>query len=353
MIPYLLLICLPFVVNLIIKNSFIEKKKKEYAITLFFLFLLVLLAVRDWNIGNDTNGYREHYEAVKNIGWSAVFKIDLNWEYGYVVIQKLFSGLSIRFRGFLLIVSAASLYPIWRFYEKESKIPILTVALFVAVAPFSMYFSGLRQVIAMAFAIPAFYFSKDKKFVWFILTVLSAFLFHSSAIVLIAMYPICNVNIPPQRVWIVIPIIGVIWVFNEQIFSFLLEIVKDLYVGEIEKTGAYTILILLIVFSVYSFLIPEECELDNTTKALRNLLLFSVCLQCFASINPLAMRLNYYYLVFIPVLIPQIAKKSKVELKQITDGSVVIMSIFFILYFYSNLLNGSGLGIYPYRAFWS
>lgn len=353
MFPYLVMIGVPVFIGLAYHEHPNKVKISNRIISAFFIIFIVLLALRGMSCGNDTIGYKSFYEHSKFVKWSDIFVWEVDFEHGYAILQKIFSGCSVNFQWFLLIVSLASLFPIWWFYLKEAEIPLLTIALFVAIAPFSMYFSGLRQILAMAFAIPAFYFTRQKKPLSFLLMVFLAFMFHRSAFILLLIYPVCQINITKYRVWFIVPIIGFIWLYNEQIFRFLMEIVSDIYSGEIEQTGAYTVLILLIVFAVYSFLIPEEGKLDEETKALRNLLLLSVCLQCFAPINPLAMRFNYYYLIFVPVLIPKIAKNSKNSLDQITEVSILGMTTLFILYFYYNLLHGGGLNIYPYKFFWS
>jgi hypothetical protein len=136
----------------------------------------------------------------------------------------------------------------------------------------------------------------------------------------------------------------------------MLRFLKDEYAerySELESTGAYSILILLILFAIYSFLIPDNNELDNDTIAMRNFLLFSVCIQCFAPIHTLAMRMNYYFLIFIPILIPRIIKCRKRNLKEIAQLSQVIFVMFFAVYFFYEAYTGEDvLSIYPYIPFW-
>lgn len=347
-----MLVCFPLLTGLAFNNKTEKKKCNILVITVFYLIFLFLLVCRDLNIGNDTYGYKTYYDAARNMSWNKIFILDAEWEHGYLILQKILSGLSVNFRWFLLLVSSFAIFPIWDFYKKESEIPILTIALFLAVSPFSMYFSGMRQIIAMAFAIPAFNYSRNKRPIMFLLMVFLAFMFHRSAFILLPMYPMCNVNITGRRIWFAVPFIGVVLIFNEQIFSFLVKFISDMYVGEIEQTGAYTVLMLLVVFVICCYIVPVEESLDKDTKALRNLLLLSVCLQCFASVNPLAMRLNYYYLIFIPVLMPKIAINRKPALKYIIDTAVLGISAFFVLYFYYNLIHGESLNIYPYVFFW-
>jgi len=216
-----------------------------------------------------------------------------------------------------------------------------------------MYFSGLRQVIAMAFAFPAFYLSRNKRTLLFILMVFVAFQFHKSAFILVFMYPLCNIKITFKWIWILVPLIAIVFLFNEPIFTFLTIFVGDMFSTETSSTGAYAILILLILFAVYSFFIPDETHVDDDTMAMRNILLLCVCLQCFASVHFLAMRMNYYFLPFVPVLMTRIANRASEKNKKLAQFSIFIMTAFFIAYFFYNLSQGGGLNIYPYVPFWS
>ena len=96
--------------------------------------------------------------------------------------------------------------------------------------------------------------------------------------------------------------------FNKQIFSVLGSLIVRFtkYDASITQTGAFTMLILFAAFAVFAFLIPEDSALDAETIGLRNFLLLSVVLQMFAPLHTIAMRMNYYYIIFIPLLIPKI-----------------------------------------------
>jgi hypothetical protein len=83
----------------------------------------------------------------------------------------------------------------------------------------------------------------------------------------------------------------------------------------------------------------------------------ALMLQCFAPVHVLAMRLNYYFIIFIPVLIPKILKYHKRSLKKLTIASQVVMIGFFVLYYLINTYESCKTGIsdlntYPYIPFW-
>ena len=357
---YFALIAIPIMEALFIKyldEIYPNHKFQKNKIILgsFFVILITILCLRDVSCGIDLENYKIFWNSALNMS----FKSGINQyeiETGYHAIEYFISRFTDDFQIFLSIVAILSIAPLWYFYKKESEMPILTILLFVTIAPFTMFFSGLRQAIAIAIAVPAFYLAKNKKMFCFIAIVILATLIHTSAVLLFVIYPLYHAKITKKWLLFVIPIIVVIFIFNEQIFSFMLRFLKDEYAerySELESTGAYSVLILLILFGIYSFLIPDNEKLDGETIAMRNFLLFSICIQCFAPIHTLAMRMNYYFLIFIPILIPRIIKYRKQSLREVTQLSQVVFTLFFAVYFFYEAYTGADvLSIYPYIPFW-
>ncbi len=354
MIPYYLLFIIPIFTSFIESGTATyQKKTKNITISVFFLMFVVMLALRSIECGVDLTNYKSYFDSVRNMSWQGIFDQDV--ETGYWVFQKLISYLTQDFNVFLAIVAIICLLPIWLLYKNESEFSLLTIVLFVTVAPFSMFFSGLRQSIAMGLGIVVWTCVKRKKFILFIITTLLATAFHQSAIILLFLYPLYYIKI--TRSWI-IPVALVmllILAFNEQIFSFLIAFFEryDERYNNLETTGAFGTLALLVIFAVYSFIIPDERKMDRHTIALRNVLLFSICIQCFAPIHSLAMRMNYYFLLFIPILIPKIIEYRKDGLLKLTQVSIWVMMIVFIgIFFYKAYWGADILQIFPYVPFW-
>lgn len=354
MLVYILLLFVPAVFALLAPRTQLQMGKKmvqpDLTMPVFFLIFLLVLCLRGLYIGNDTATYKELYEAMPLFQLDHLFVAE--FEPGYMLFSKLCSGLHISFRWFLFFVSLFSLLPLYLYYRRVSENAFLTIVLFLVVAPFSMYFSGLRQILAMGLGIPVFCYAKEKKIVRALLLVILAICFHKSAFVLLLLFPICFFRITKKWLWFVIPLFGLVLSFNGPIFLFLLSSIGDLYTGAATQTGAYTTLILLVLFTVFSFVIPDEQQMDDETIALRNVLLLALFLQPFAAVNLLAMRFNYYFLIFIPVLIPRIMKRCKPQFTGLCQFATVVIAVVFIAYFYINLLEGGGLNIYPYVPYW-
>ena len=255
----------------------------------------------------------------------------------------------------MVIFSVLSLGPIATLYILNAKQnAYLSVVLFLSLGLFSIYFSALRQVLAMTFAVPAYYFTKNRKLVLFLLMVFIAYFFHHSAVVLLLMYPIYHLDLRiNSSLLVIVPVIIIVYFFRVPIFSWLKAFLRDYQSGTIRETGAIMVFLLLVGLLVLSYIIPDNSLLDKDTLGLRNLLLLATILQVFAGINSLAMRMNYYYLLFIPLLIPRILNSASEKNRYVANVIYVVMLGFFTVYYLYDASTGvSGMHIYPYIPFW-
>ena len=357
MTPYLILAIFPTVawlfkdrVRLNIGHRSLYKTK-SLSIDIFMIVLLCLLAFRGLQCGNDTIQYFRLFKMYSASSLSDLFAGQTH-EMGYKLFNKLIGLLTDNYQCLLITTALTCVCPLWYFYKKESEIPLLTIALFLSVSPFVMFFSGIRQAIAMSMGVFAWYTAKNKKLVLFFTVVLIAIQFHSSAFILILLYPIYHAKITKKWLWFVIPCMAIVYFFKDLIFAFLIEqLWKDYQITE--ETGAIMVLLLLILFAIYSYVMVEEESLDQDTIALRNVLLLSVVIQIFAMLHPLSMRMNYYFLIFIPILIPKIANRCKKQYVMLSKISIAVMTIYFLYYFVNMMITDNDpLNIFPYIPFW-
>ena len=226
---------------------------------------------------------------------------------------------------------------------------------------FIMIFSGLRQAIAFSMALIAYKFVREKKLLWFLLFALISFGFHHSAFIVFVFYPLYHISFKKKHLWFVIPAVLLVYVFNKPIFATVTAVLSSIfgsdYTAVAVDTGAYTMLVLYVLFAVFSYVLPDEKLVDEEFLGLRNFLLMAVVIQCFVPLNTLAMRMNYYFIVFIPVFIPKIIKYSKHSLSKVAWLSNIVISAFLLLYYLDKLYTScstgvSSLGTYPYKFFW-
>lgn len=356
MIPYILLAFAPPTISYFFCSRKQDRKARiVFSIALFFTGFLLLVACRDLSIGVDNKTYIFMFESFSKLEWEEILqKVEI--EHGYAFLNKICFLIKQDYQFLVFSIALISILPIAIMYIKESESSLLTIALFLTTGIFSMYFSGLRQVIAMAFIVPAYYFTKNKRPICFIITVLLATLFHQSAFVMLIFYPVYRSKITAKKFLYIIPAVLIGYIFNAQIFTLLLKFIGERYedrYGVIESTGAITMIILFVLFVAYSYFIVDENKFSSDDFGLRNVLIICLVLQLFAPVNSVAMRMNYYFIPFIPLTIPKMANRCKNNYKQLAWFSVAVMSAFFMMYFIFDGYTGTDtLQIFPYKFFW-
>lgn len=329
-----------------------SQKRKKIALAFFFVFLTILVGLRGKGIGTDTNNYINHFGRVLNLTWG---EIGNNVEErGFIYYNKIISFFTREPQVYFMITAIVTVAMIYPTYKRLCVDTALTIVLFSTMSTFVMLFSGIRQMLAVGIGFISYECVRKKKMLSFILVVLVAISFHTSAFMLLVMYPLYHARITQKRLYAVIPILALIFIYNKPIFSILSLILSRFtkYEGVISSTGAYTMLILFAVFTVWAYLIPDESKMDVETIGLRNILLFSLMLQMFAPLHTLAMRLNYYYIVFLPLLIPKIIQYRSIRWKQVAVLGRHIMVVFFLAYFFYSAYTGVNLRVFPYHFFW-
>lgn len=337
-----------------------SNKKKNYNILIFFSCLFLLLSLRSMDVGTDLSGYKTYFNYFGAMSTEKVFgNYGYEMELGYKILNKITYVLGNKeFQFHLTVVAGICCASVATLYYKESENGVITILLFLtATSVFDMMFSGLRQVVAIALAAPTFYLVKNKKILWFLLCVFLATLFHKSAFIMLLLYPAYHIKLKPlHAATLLAPAAVLIYLFRNQLFELLLPLAGEEYVdkyGEVQNTGAITMIILIAMFVIFSFVVPDEGKMDDETIGLRNILSLSLILQIFATTNFVAMRFNYYFLLFLPLTIPRIINRWQGDDKNSKLITNIVLILFFAAYyFYRAFSDVDPLEIYPYSFFW-
>ncbi len=374
MIPYVLLMFVPLLFSFIaFSASFTEYNGKwsvkiggsreilnhSCLIPVFFFMFIALLALRDESIGRDLANYKHYFKYYSSVDIKNIFedKVDIL----YWLLNWLVGKITDDYQVFLAIVAVITVLPVAKVYSEDRQHGFLKIVLFMNMTTFIMLFSGLRQSIAIAMGVVAYEFVKRKKPLLFLLFAAIALGFHHTGFMILPFYPLYHITFKKRHLWFVIPSVLLVFIFNKPIFTWATDLLNsfldDRYDATIRDTGAYTMLILLILFIIFAYVMPDEHKKDKELLGLRNFLLVSVILQCFAPVHALAMRMNYYYIIFIPVLIPKTLTNVKSNLKDVAWIAKGVMLGFFVIYYlvetYTHCQTGiDALDTYPYKFFW-
>ena len=200
-------------------RPFDYRKKNQNALLAFFVILTILVALRHESVGNDTRNYINYFELYSKTSWAQLVKSDM--ELGFAVFNKLASLVTQEPQVFFAIVAIATTVMIYPTYKRLCIDASLMIVLYVFMSTFVMMFSGIRQMIAVGIGFLAYECTRNKKLVLWAFCVVLAILFHASAFMLIFMYPLYHARITKKWLFAVVPAMVIVFVFNEQIFSYL------------------------------------------------------------------------------------------------------------------------------------
>lgn len=308
-----------------------------------FLVLWLILALRDIHVGNDLKFYIPTF---LHGNGSARF------EFGYQALSDFVRQFTNNGNVFLALTSFISVLPISFLYRHFSKSISLSYIIYAGFILYHFSFSGLRQAIAMGFVAISYFFIVRKQLIPFIAIIFVAASFHSSAIIFVLMYPFCNwINLTNKRYWLLSMIAFGVILAMKPILGYLLPILfedgKYQHYIEHENMPAFNLFALFILLFLSTFAVKTP------SPALRNYraALFLCALgQSLGFISQAATRITYYFLLFLPLALPQIIYEMKINKGEKAIASAVVITFMILFFYYFN--SGGYLRVVPYSFYW-
>lgn len=155
----------------------------------FIIFGIALTSISMFRYGSGTDylSYMMHYSLNPGTIMDSI-KYPSHMDVGYRVLVGIFKGFHLSFDIFIMTTSFVVMFIFLKVIKENSKFKLLSLLIFYAVY-YSIYVnSALRQGIAMAIFFIAFYkyFKEGKTFKYLMLIILAS-LFHSSALIMTLM----------------------------------------------------------------------------------------------------------------------------------------------------------------------
>lgn len=327
----------------------------KVSLSFFFISYFILLILRDTSIGVDTIQYLNAFDNISRMNWSEAMIFcaeSLKFEKGFAIFLKIVSYADSD-RLLLILAATMIVLPVFYLYLHEAKDALFCIAFFLISLLFEMFFSGMRQSIAIAFGVPAFYFVKERKKVLFLLTIFFASTFHTSAMILLLLYPAYYAHITKKWLLFIVPLFTITYYLKDEFVPYLFLFAGDRYTeGYLylnDQSGQLGLMILFILLSFYSYIMLDEERANSEDIGMRNILLMAAFIHLFTPINPVLSRLNYYFILFIPVAISRVNAKCIPNLKGMSVIANNVMSVFFVFYFF--LLKEDSLNVMDYQVF--
>lgn len=343
------------VANLIFSKLKIdEKKQKGVFCAFFFIVITCLLGLRHQCMGVDlgygyNNGYLASFDKINALSWSQVIKLDqyLNYEKGFIVFNKIVGSIYNDRQFYLMTCAFVTFLPIALYINRKSELPLLSAIIYMGLPVFLMSYSGLRQSIAIGITVFSMIFVEKKKIFPFILTVIFATTFHYSSMAFFIAYFLYYIRLNDLYKMICVLVVPGIYILKVPIFKVISKIFKES--AAIEETGAF--IFFAVIYLIYIFLILFKNDENKEIDGVINLFYVAVICQIFGSINNLAQRVGYYFMVYAAIAVPStiLNLKNKGERKLM----YVVVLLAFVIFGLWCIKSPSWYMSYPYYSFWS
>lgn len=338
--------------NLQVKRIGEKKSEKKY-IFLISIILILIAVLRHESVGSDVSRYCEHFKVISKLEWSSIslyYKKDVFFYYCTKLVTLVTENQQIWLGAIATIYVSSHSYII----EKYSKDALLSYILLLSMGWYHFSLTGLRQAVALGIIAYSYVYLLENKRYKFIITILIASLFHSSAVVFLVAYPVSKLKLGMKQVFITtISLLSLTFGNNyiEMIFSFIFE--TDRYSGysNSDVTLSMSMYILIVIIYCYAaFYLFKSKKQDVINEKLFNILTFGMVFQLYSSVLAEMFRVALYFNISILCLLPNILCTYEQNIKAKNLIKVLIYTSF-VIYFFSSAMYSSG--VYPYEFFWN
>lgn len=321
MIYFILLIILIVLIYIYDYKGAIKGRFSSYNIMMLVYILLVGLRFR---IGSDTLAYEQSFNIIPTIeDLSAYYLTEVSdYEIGYTIFMSLSKTLFGSFSFFLLIQSIIVNTSVFIFFKRNTTNIFTSILLYFVVLYYFINCEAARQGIALAILINSWKYFTSNSYKRFILQVLFASLFHSTAVIFL-LFPFLKFlklwqKLRPNilSLTILFSIIITSYFLQQFISQFLMQYAVDgdiggriyAYFGDADQLSEVSIVTQLL-YVLFYIIVPFYClgkirkhyhDYDNIASIVILCSIINV-----ASVIPMVYRLTYYFMPFYFVLISE------------------------------------------------
>lgn len=217
---------------------FLRHRRQAVVAAGFATLLLLVLAGGRYEVGCDYLAYQARFDYLypSSFGWSAAFE---HGEAGFHGINLLARDFGWGFNGVILLSSALILVGLWRFSLLASN-PLALIVTAFPILVVQLGMSGMRQAAALGLLMLGYVAFTERKRLITALWVMGAFLFHTSAIVLLPIALLARTAIFARYVLLAVLVVGPVaaWLLGGRLDVYTDRYVDQIY-GENSSNGAW------------------------------------------------------------------------------------------------------------------
>ncbi len=175
-----------------------KQKRRRIFLCLSCAELVIFVSMRGISVGADTKTYVDALKHYTGISIAELFTAPLvypfDFEPGYFFFTKLCGFLRFPVPVFFAVIALVIYAPVFRYIEKFSVNPWLSVLIYFALTFFPYSLGIFRQMMALSIVLRGIEFIAERKFIKYLLVILLAASFHITALVMLPLYFLLNID---------------------------------------------------------------------------------------------------------------------------------------------------------------
>ena len=330
---YYLFFFLLFIAYFLVKgnrNQLSLKNNVNKYINYVFVFLWLLIGMRDISMGRDTYGYVSEFLDSTKLQFISDKR---HAEPLYVYFQYIIRQITSNYHIFLMCASASMCFAIRAIMKKYFSLPyevVAAICIYTLLGILSFNMAGIRQTISMSFGIFAFIFINDGKWKVSLLLIVIAYLFHNTAILLLVLLPLHFIKVDKTATFIAIAFIVVGIIAPHYISGLIGGIIESEdyhYTGyDLSAEGqSLTAFFLQLILLGIAFFRRKQIPLPDDTKRMFFMMAYiGLAFQATSGVLFEMFRVSFYFCMFDIVLVP-------LALSTIKGSNATVIKIAFVV----------------------
>lgn len=236
---------------------------------------------------------------------------------------------------------------------RESESPIFSIFLIFGMSFLFIFMNAMRQMVAVSILLFSLRYIENHKPIPFVISLLIASLFHSSAVIFAVAYffPKLKINLFGGLVAVV-----VVFLFRSQIADVVNYVISLTsyagYIGSVfdTKEAGNVIMAMNVIVLLFSLLIPylEKTEMDKKYRLLVWCQMIATIVAILSGYIPLSQRIRWIFSLSSIVLLPLAVQKiSSPQLRLLVQAAVVVL---YVVYIYITIGLWNGNNVVPYQC---
>ncbi|MDB8558400.1 EpsG family protein [Turicibacter sanguinis] len=336
-------LALTYLLGLIITLGSERYKKLKIIILLAVVSIFVIVSGTRTGIG-DTYFYKHSYELLAQnpvMDWSGK-------DFGFTFLSLFLLTISTNPQILVFVTSLfTQTFNLLVLYQYRNLFE-LQVYMYVTSGYWLTSMNGIRQALAASILFLGTSFLVKGKFIYYLIVVLIASTFHTSALIMIPVYFVVRERPWSKRIWQLIGLLVVCFVLYDIFEPIFYKLIADTSYSEysvIDEGGSSFMRAFIGLIPIFLSYIFKDKLLSKWPKSsiFVNMSLINGIILCFSMYNWIFARLTYYFQLYNFILLPFLISlwPHKKQKRLIYFGFLVC---YFIFMYYEQVMGGLGLG---------